>query len=665
MSRPDNLGMFWYDLPQTRVKAAPRDRIMPAIPETGWRPPSAFPRLEAARMISIDLETEDQGISAGQGPGWPWRGGEITGIAIGTDDGSAWYFPMRHKVGGGNLNPEAVLSWAKDELSRDHQPKVGANLLYDLGWLKAEGVEVRGKLKDVQFAEPLLDEHRISYSLAVLAESYGLTEEGKGQAEKELYEWSSLAYGGKPTRRDQGKNIHQCPAVLVGPYAIQDALLPFQILNKQLPHLEGQSLSDLFLLECSLIPLLLEMRWRGFRVDVEKAERVAEEMRKEEVRLLGLLGPGANVNDKEWLIRAFDRVGIAYPKTIKGNPSFTASFLESVPGDLPETIRAVRRLEKARGTFLEGYILNNHHNGRLYGEFHPLRSDTDGTISGRFSSSNPNLQNIPSRDRELRELIRGCFLAEEGEQINAFDYSQVEYRLMVHKAIGPGAEEARERYRRDPSTDYHGFVQDLVREKFGRELPRKPIKNVNFGKIFGMGEAKLMRMLGFSQEEADEFFRIYDEAIPFAKITAKAASDAADRKGYITTIAGRRARFPFWESKNWKEARRDGWMPLDQAREKYGPGGFRRARLNKALNAYTQGSGGDIIKLAMLDVWESLGELPLATVHDELVFSLPPGEAGERRARMIKEYMGYACRLSVPLLVSREAGPSWGEIKPC
>jgi len=665
--------MFWQDFAvarETKQQRARADLTMPSIPDTGWRPPTSFPRLEAAKALSIDVETRDKGLEQGLGPGWCFPdGGYLVGISVCTHDGYRWYFPMRHEVGGGNLNPAAVLAWAKDEFGRENQPKIGAQLLYDLGWLLAEGVTVRGELHDAQYAEPLLDEHARSYSLGALSERYALTVKGKGEAEESLYQWLSMAYGGEPTRRAQAGNIYRSPVALAGPYAEQDAVLPFHLVRKQIKHLKEQGLYDLYRMECDLIPVYLAMRLAGIRVDHEEAQRTADRFEREEREWYTKLGPGANVNSVDWLQRAFDKEGIVYPRTApskahpQGRASFTDLFLQNAPGDLPAAIRAIRRLQKARGTFLDGYILNKHRDGYVHGEFHPLRSDHSGTISGRLSSSNPNLQNIPARDPEMKQCVRGLFVPDTKDSyIFAPDYSQIEYRLMVGKAVGPGAEEARQNYRNNPDTDYHRYVQQRVKDLLGIELPRKPIKNINFGIIFGMGEAKLRAMLGLDEAAASQFFDAYHAGVPFARPTREAATKAADRRGYITTVLGRRARFPHWETKDWKQSRKDGWFLYDQAAEKYGPYAIRRARTHKALNAYTQGSGGDILKKAMLLCWRELGLAPRINVHDELVFVLPRGAVGASNEADIVRIMAGAVDIGVPLLVSSQRGESWGAV---
>jgi len=529
----------------------------------------------------------------------------------------------------------------------------------------------------VLFAEPLLDEYLFQYDLDSVAEHW--LQEGK--KDEMLYEWLFNSYGGQRGRK-QIANIYRAPVSLAGPYAEADADLPMRIWQHQQKQLEAEGLMDVFRMECDLIYMLVEMRWRGVRVDVPGAAKAREMLLKKEAEITKELG-GINVNSSHDLKRVFDKDNVWYPKTKKGNPSFAKAFLEACEHPLAKKIMAKRKLETARTTFLEGYILNMNHNGRLHGEFHPLRSDDGGTVSGRFSSSNPNLTNIPSRDKEIKKLVRGLFLPEEGEEWYSYDYDQIEYKLMVHAAVGPGAEEARQQFINDPTTDYHAFTQQLISDLLGREIDRKPTKNINFGKIFGMSKGTLIKQLpGLTEDEAAQFFDQYDQAIPYAKTTHERAMEVAKNRSYIRTILNRRARFPYWEPFDW-ELRKyvkmsrdkvDIERQVDELYTKIVEGkmdypseyrtlplrGAQRAMLNKALNCFTQGSGADILKKAMLDLWKGGYPVPLITVHDELDFSQPRDSTASKD---IVDIMQNAVKLKIPVTASMEKGPNWGDCK--
>jgi len=611
-----------------------RERI-----KSDWTPPAELPRLREARVVSIDLETYDPHLQE-RGPGWATRDGHIVGIAVATEDGGRWYLPMRHEVGGGNIDPQVVLRWAKDELTREGQLKVGANLIYDLGWLAAEGVRIPPPYYDVQWAEALLDEHRESYSLDAIAKDYGLG--GKDTAE--LYDWCARAYGGRADHR-QRANIYRAPAALVGPYAEQDADLPLRIRERQIPRIRELDLERLLDLEHRLIPLLLAMRFRGVRIR-EDWRRVRDELR---ARMQ--VPEGVEIWAASSLAAYCERKGISYPRTAKGQPSFTKAWLEK---HLPE-IAAARRIDKACSVFFDGYM-GKAVNGRIHCEFHPLRGDRGGTVSGRFSSSNPNLQNIPSRDPELGPLIRSLFIPEEGCLWAKLDYSQIEYRLLAHYARGEGADAVREAYRRDPRTDFHARVAEMS------GLDRKSAKGLNFGMIYGQGLLTTAQTLGVSVEEAQAFREQYFKDAPFVKFTFDWVSRVASRRGWIRSIGGRYHRFPYWEPMDAHDA---GWLPREQALRKWGHR-IRRARTHKALNALLQGSAADIMKMAMVQIWESgvcdvLGA-PHLTVHDELDFSMPDTPEGREAIAEVKRIMETCIELQVPLVVDVELGPSWGEV---
>ena len=675
MTRFDSFGMFWEDVPRERAKGSgtPAERVIPPIPETGWCAPGEFPRLEDAKELVIDVETYDPNLFT-HGPGWASGDGHVVGLAVGTDDGHQWYFPMRHEYGGGNMDPEMVLRWARRELTRKSQSKYGANLLYDIGWLKREGVDVRGKLIDVQFAEAILDEHSFSYALGSLAQKYL----GEGKVEDELYGWLQRAYGG-PAGRKQAGNIYRSPVALSGPYAESDVDLPFRIFQKQRALLEQEDLTALFEMECELIYQLVEMRWNGVRVDVAGAERTRETMLERESVLQTQLDKfsgrtGFNPDAPTDMQAAFDRLGLQYPKTQAGNPSFAKSVLEGIDSDFTNAIMEKRKLAKARGTFIEGYVMDKNHNGRVHCEFHPLKRDDSGTVSGRFSSSNPNLQNIPARDEEMKHLIRGLFLPEPGDEWFAPDYSQIEYRVLSHFALGEGAEEARQNYCDNPDMDYHDWTGQLVSRITGQAMTkkdRKRVKNINFGIVFGMGEPRIKSILG---EGGAEVLEGYHEALPFVKNTLNVASQRAARRGFIRTLGGRKARFPFWECGRYvstkdkikicKEKDDPNWFNYvasrDAAMEKWGSA--KRAMTHKALNSLTQGSAADLIKRAMVDIWDAGLPVPLVQVHDELGFSLDrQSPEGLEVAREIQRVMENAIELQVPVLVDGDWGKTWGD----
>lgn len=658
--RDDAFGLFWEDAPTSRARGNVV-RPMPPIPDTGWLPPSEFPDLSGAAVLSLDTETKE--LDFDHGPGWARGAGHIVGVSVAVHD-RAWYFPVRHEVEPEyNMNPDHVFAWLRDTMADKRQHKVGANLIYDLGWLMEENVPVAGDLMDVQVAEALLDERGL-VNVDFLGQKYL----GQGKETSLLYQWCADFYGGEPNGK-QRANIYRAPPRLVGPYAEMDAVVPLRVARAQYSQLAAEGLMQVLQMENGLIRLLIAMRRAGVAVDIGRAEQLRERlisMEAESQRRLDLLvGNVVDVNSPDGLARAFDAAGVKYPKTPGGKPSFRKEWLEHQHNPVADQILAVRKVQKLRGTFVESYILDRHVNGKVHGQFHLTRSDEGGTRSGRLASSNPNLQNIPSRDPELAPLVRGMFIPDPGHfQWRRYDYSQIEYRFLVHFAEGPGANEARQQFITDPNTDYHDFVINMIAHMTGYTLARKPAKNINFGLIYGMGIAKLLRTLGLNKADGDKLFKAYHTAIPYAKSMMEECSDIAQRTGVITTILGRRSRFDLWEPKGRRsQAERMPGLPIELALRKYGS--VERSMTHKATNRKLQGSAADMMKFAMWRAWEDgvfdyVG-VPRLTVHDELDFSDEGGK--EDGWAYLQNILENSLPLRIPVKCEPEVGPDWGAAK--
>lgn len=663
--RFDSIGMFWQDQPTSR-KHSERELIRPEVPDTGWKAPTDFPNLDAATVLAIDVETYDPELES-SGPGWARGVGEIVGFSIGAMDALGnighWYFPIRHRdTPEDNLDPERCLTWLAEQLS-DERPKVGTNITYDVGWLLQEGIKINGPLFDVSFAEALLDE-RARVGLEHLAAKYL----GERKVSNLLYQWCADYYGGNATDR-QRKNIYRSPPSLVGPYAEADASLPLRIIDKQWPLLDKEGLLDLFHMECELIPLMVEMRMAGVPVDIAHAEKLYDDMGVEVVdlnaRVAALVGFHVNVNSSDDLSRAFDAMGIPYSRTAPsanypdGQPSFTAGFLEGQTHPLGQLVVDIRQREKLRGTFIKSYILDNHVNGVVHGTFNQLRGEKGGTRSGRFSSDSPNLQNIPTRT-ELGKQIRRAF-ADKHRPWRKYDYSQIEYRFLVHFAVGPGSDEIRAAYNSDPDLDYHKITHGMIQRITGLDLIRAYVKNINFGLIYGEGETSLSHNLGVTLAKGREMFKAYHEAVPYAKATMEAASKEAETYGVITTILGRKSRFDMWEPAGYGAK----GVPLryEAALNKYGR--IKRAYAYRALNRRLQGSAADQMKRAM---WQCYRDgifaetgVPRLTVHDELDFIDNGGK--DKAFREMQHVMETCIPLRIPVKADYEVGPNWGDVK--
>lgn len=645
----------------------------PPIPRNGWTPPTDFPDLRRADWIGFDVETFDPELLM-YGPGWARGRGYIVGISMATHFGS-WYYPMRHATQTEmNLDANRVLPYVKAMLE-SLVPKIGANLLYDVGWLTEENIFVNGPLHDIQFAEALLTETG-NVALEWLAQKYL----GEGKTSQELYEWLAVYCGGKPNDK-QRANIWRAPPSLVGPYAESDASLPYQILEQQWPELEKQDLTNVYRLECDLIYPLVHMRRAGVNIDIPYAEQLKREFDETSRRLNQKLASDAgihvNVHSNPDLTRLFDRLGIEYPKTAQGNPSFVKEFLDELEHPVGEQIREIRKFDILRNTFLQGYLLESNVKGKVYGQFHPLRGNDGGTRSGRFASSDPNLQNLPVRTDEGKK-IRTCFIPDKGHTYwEKNDYSQIEYRFLAHYAVGPGSVNLRHRYNADPDIDYHDntyvelcpYMGWTIGDEATAKLYRRPLKNINFGLIYGMGKAKLQRsLLSYFQgkatkQEVEELFKAYHAANPYVKATMDETAKEANTQGYITTILGRRSRFELWQSAEYGED--DGLaLPYHLAIRQWG-NYIRRAFLHKAINRRLQGSAADLMKVAMWQCWKvgifDVTGYPRLTVHDELDHSVIDESKEQTEAyEFMRHTMATALPISVPVKVDTKRAANWG-----
>lgn len=661
MARFTDIGMFWEDRPARRGQEKTLGP-MPEIPETGWRPPTSFPNLTAAKVIGFDTETKDLNLKKA-GPGWGRKDSHIIGVSLAVEDGTSWYFPMRHEVQPElNMDPDQVMRFVAHTLG-DNRPKVGANLIYDVGGLAAEGIKVGGRLYDVQFAEALLNSEAPDVSLDSLAHKYL----GMGKTTSILYDWLALWLGGAANER-QRANLYRSPVTLAGPYAEADAALPIAILNKQWPDMVSRGVVDLFDLECRLIPLLVAMRIKGAPVDVNKAEEVYERLGREAELVAGkmgeLVGMPVNPASRDSMMGAFRRLGLDLPTKIdkytkEKKVSFGADLLGDIDHPIGDLMIEHRQLLKVRNTFIKSYIIDKQVDGRIHCSFHPLKNDDSGARSGRFSSSDPNLQNIPSRT-ELGLLVREAFVVAVGGRWRKFDYSQIEYRLLAHHAVGQGSLELRDTYAKDPDIDYHAIVQDLIRKMASLELERSPVKTINFGLIYGMSQKELARRLHLDSKAGAALFESYHRAAPFAKATMDAAAAEAHKYGYVTTLLGRKSDFNQWGP---RDAYGVPGLPYGEAVLEYGPQ-VQRAFTHKALNRKLQGGAADIMKKAMVDAYEAglFAEdacgIPILTVHDELDFE----DFGPEDASCWKELAHIAencVQTRVPIRIDAKSGQNW------
>jgi DNA polymerase I-like protein with 3'-5' exonuclease and polymerase domains len=643
------------------------------MPTTEWVAPTEFPDLRKAEEIAIDLETRDPDLKK-LGSGAISGNGEVVGIAVAVD-GYKNYFPIAHGTGP-NMDRDRVLRWFKD-VCASPATKIFHNAMYDVCWIRNLGIKINGLIIDTMIAASLIDENRFSYTLNSLSWIY--LNKGKNE--------SLLNKAAKERGLDPKADMWKMPASEVGAYAEEDAALTLELWNYFKKIIIEDDLQNVFNLETDLFPCLVDMRHLGVRVDIEKANQLKTVMAVKEENLLQQIKIETGVDTQIWAARSiaevFDKLKLPYNRTEKtDSPSFTKNFISSHDHPVVRMIAEARKINKVSTTFIDT-ILKHSHNGRIHADINQIRSDDGGTVTGRFSYSNPNLQQIPARDPDTGPLIRSLFIPEEGCTWGTFDYSQQEPRLVAHYALRFGYDTAQiiaDSYENDPSTDFHQIVADMAK------IDRKEAKTINLGLFYGMGKAKLQNELGVSKEKADELFNQYHDRVPFVKELMTGVMEAAQDNGRIKTLLGRRCRFPKYEpilrGSDWGtfvpaqdhdtilELQKMGPYELDDdgkvllnaelkpKKNYWYRNPIRRAFTYKALNKLIQGSAADMTKKAMVDLYKE-GLLAHIQIHDELDFSIE----SETQADKIKEIMEQAVDLKVPNKVDYEKGPNWGEIK--
>jgi len=614
--------------------------MFPALTE--WVPPQSFPNLSNAKEIAIDLETCDPNMES-FGPGWPRNDGFIVGYALAVD-GWSGYFPIAH-AGGGNLDKRIVHRWLTDVL-KTPADKVMHNAAYDLGWLRASGFEVNGRIIDTMLAAPLLDENRFSFSLNALGFDY--LQEAKSEANLKQ---AAGDFGVHPK-----KELWKLPAMYVGEYAEQDAALTLKLWQCFKPLLKKEEVESIFNVETEVFPVLLDMTYKGIRFDRAKAEQLIDQLVKREQELIKelkrLSGASIDIWAAQSIAVAFDKLGVPYGKTENGLPSFTKGFLDSCPHPIAKMIVEARETNKTHGTFLRPYLEFSVKTGRVHPHVNQMRSDDGGTVTGRLSMASPNLQQVPARHEIIGPMVRSLFLPEEGELWAANDFSSQEPRLLVHYATLlelPGAETMANAYRQNPNTDFHQMVADMAK------IDRKSAKTIGLGLMYGMGKNKLAVQLDLPLTEASDLIDNFHQNVPFLKGTVNAVMKRIEHpasSGSIRTLLGRKCRFPLWEPSEWGVNKA---LPREQAIIEYGQR-IKRAGTYKGLNRLIQGSAADQTKAAMVALHKA-GFRVLLQVHDEVALSVQNKEQAQEAARI----MAQAVKLEVPSKADVEIGPSWGQ----
>ena len=607
--------------------------------QTEWVKPEEFPDLRQADTIAIDLETWDPDLKS-MGSGSVIGNGKVVGIAVAVD-GYSGYFPFDHE-GGGNLEKSKVIQWFKDvcECPAD---KVFHNAMYDVCWIRKMGIKINGRIVDTMIAASLVNENRFRFDLNSLGWDYV----GKGKNETELKaaanEWGV----------DPKADMWKLPSMYVGNYAERDAELTLALWKVMQKELSDQDLGSIFELETDLFPCLVDMRFLGVKVDVERAHELKRDLTLSEEMLLRKIKKETGLDTQIWAARSiakvFEKLNLPYERTLKTNaPSFTKNFLSSHEHPVVRMIAEARELNKAHTTFIDT-IIRYQHRDRIHAGINQIRSDNGGTVTGRFSYSNPNLQQIPARNKDLGPLIRSLFVPESNCEWGCFDYNQQEPRLVVHYASldqDANVFNVKNAYA-EGDADFHTIVAKMA------DIPRLQAKTINLGLFYGMGKAKLQAELGVSKEKAEELFSVYHARVPFVKSLMKSVSNRAQHRGQIRTLLGRLCRFHLWEPNSFGMHKA---LPFNEAVQEHGPG-IRRAYTYKALNKLIQGSAADMTKKSMLELYKE-GIIPHIQIHDELDISVE----SDKQAKRIIEIMESAVDLEIPNKVDYESGKNWGDI---
>ena len=607
-------------------------------PQVEWTPPEEFKDLSKYDEIAIDLETKDPELKT-MGSGSVTGRGRIVGIALAVEDWSG-YYPIAHE-GGGNMDEKKVMDYFRTVLNYPSR-KIFHNAMYDVCFIRAAGLQIAGDIVDTMIAGSLVDENRFRYDLGSMGRDYL----GKGKNEALLAETAAV-WG-----VDAKSEMYKLPAMYVGEYAERDAELTLDLWQEMKKQMYHEDVEDIFKLETELFPCLVDMRFLGVRVDPQAAYEFKQQLIEEEKECLQKVKKETLVDVQIWAARSiekvFQKLNLPYDLTAKTHsPSFTKNFLQNHPHPLVKQIARAREINKSHTTFIDT-ILKHQHKGRIHAEINQIRSDSGGTVTGRFSYNNPNLQQIPARNKELGPRIRSLFIPEEGCQWGCFDYSQQEPRLVTHYASLDGlygVDEVLNAYN-DGEADFHQIVSDMA------NIPRDQAKTINLGLFYGMGKNKLQAELGVSKENAEDLFRTYHDKVPFVKMLMESVMRRAQDKGRVRTLLGRRCRFNLWEPNQFGIHKA---LPHEEALAEHGPG-IKRAFTYKALNRLIQGSAADMTKKAMIELHKE-GITPHIQVHDELDISV------DGNSEKIKNIMESAVELEVPNKVDYESGPNWGTIK--
>jgi len=638
--------------------------------------------------VAIDIETYDPNLKT-KGLGAIRNDGFICGIAVATDKDTA-YFPLQHSDINLDLKKtERIWDVLNKKIFQNEKiTKVFHNAMYDVCWIRAvTGKMIKGRIVDTMIAASVINENRFKYSLDSLSKDYLNDSKYKYDLQQKTLEWS----GG--TVKDPITNMHKLPSSIVKEYAKQDVNLTFQLwnlFNKKIDEVlytkedgEQKNCRKIFELETKLFLCLVDMKFKGVRIDVQKAIEFGKHLKKRRNQIIKAIENKTTFKVDIWAAASIKNLLeqqkiTDYKVTPKSKmPQLPKDYLRTHRNKCLRMIAKAREYDKAVNTFIEG-LLGYVYEGRIHADINQIRSDQGGTVTGRFSMSNPNLQQIPSKGyigKKMREL----FIPEEGHTWGSFDYSQQEPRIVVHYAIKlglPGTESLQNEFDRDDA-DFHQIVADMA------NISRKQAKTINLGLFYGMGKIKLQKELGLDKNKARSLFNEYHSRVPFVRQLSQDLIQFAKENKLLFTLYDRFCRFDKWETTNkeWNsETNRFNEVPLyteEQAREAFKAEMLDKYKQNKiepnymdyferyytpaftykALNKLIQGSAADMTKKAMVDLYEQ-GIVPHIQIHDELCFSIKDHES-----KLIIKTMEETIPLEVKNKVDYEFGPNWGTIK--
>jgi DNA polymerase-1 len=592
---------------------------------------------ECRRATLLALDTETTSLD-------PLRA-DLVGLSLAAAPERSWYLPFAHvapdgELAGGspplNLPPlgsEALAPLAA-LLGDAAVPKAGHNVKFDWLVLRRAGVELAGVAYDSMLASFVLDPGRRSHALDELA--------------RERLALSLPTYADLVGRGRAERPFASVPLRDAARYCAADSETVLRLHTAFQPELEDHQLLRLLAtIEVPLVPVLVDMEWRGVRIDVERLGEIsrsfARELAELERSIYHAAGTEFNINSTPQLRHVlFEKHQLPIIKKTKTGPSTDYDVLEQLAAmghEVPRLLIEYRELAKLKSTYVDslpGYI--NPATGRIHTSFNQA-----GAATGRLSSSDPNLQNIPIRTPR-GEAIRRAFVAPPDAVLLTADYSQIELRLLAHLSGDAAFVQAFEQggdIHRQTAAVIFGVPQDQVTSEM-----RARAKTINFGTIYGQGPFALSRQLGITQDEAKRFIEQYFTRFAGVRAWLDRTVAEARVKGYVETLFGRRRYIPELKDRNFN---------------------IRAFGERTATNSPLQGSAADLIKIAMIRIAEALRERRLATrmilqVHDELVFEVPHGEE-ESATRLVKSHMEGAAQLHVPLVVSVGMGTNWVDAK--